>query len=113
MSRFLVLFAVVGLCVLSCVSFVHAEKKEGQSHAVTIKGMAFNPAQLEIAVGDSVVWTNKDDRDYNVVAKDSSFKSDSLRKGDTFKYTFTKAGQFTYVCSYHPRMKGVIVVNAK
>ena len=67
-------------------------------------------AQLEIAVGDTVVWKNADDRDHTVVAKDNSFKSGNLSKGDKFEQTFTKAGKYSYACSYHPRMKGVVIV---
>jgi plastocyanin len=72
--------------------------------------MKFDPAQIEIAVGDKVVWTNADDRDHTVVARENSFKSGNLSKGDRFEQTFSKAGKYSYACSYHPRMKGVVIV---
>jgi plastocyanin len=31
-----------------------------QRHAVEIRGMAFHPEVLEIRLGDTVVWTNRD-----------------------------------------------------
>lgn len=97
-------------CLLSSSS---ADKKgAGASHDVAISQMKFDPAQIEVAAGDKVVWTNQDDRDHTVVAADGSFKSGNLSKGDTFEHTFKKAGKFSYACSYHPRMKAVVVVDA-
>jgi plastocyanin len=84
--------------------------RNAASHDVTINGMKFDPAQIEIAVGDKVVWTNADDRDHTVVARENSFKSGNLSKGDRFEQTFSKAGKYSYACSYHPRMKGVVIV---
>ena len=72
--------------------------------------MKFVPDKLEIQPGDTVVWTNKDDRDHTVTAKDGSFKSDNLSRGEKFEHKFKTAGTFAYVCSYHPRMKATIVV---
>lgn len=99
------------LLVFCLFSAAPAEKKaHGQPHDVSIKGMKFDPAQIQIAVGDSVTWTNQDDRDHTVVG--TGFKSGNLSKGDTFQHTFPKAGKFSYACSYHPRMKGVVVVGS-
>ena len=84
--------------------------ESGQAYTVAIKGMQFDPQEVKIAVGDSVVWSNKDDRDHTVAATDKSFKSGNISKNGSFEHKFTKAGKFSYACSYHPRMKGVVVV---
>ena len=101
---------LIVLSVLPLVGLISAAKPAGASHQVAIKGMKFDPAQVQIAVGDTVVWTNADDRDHTVVAKDNSFKSGNLSTGDKFEQTFTKPGKYSYACSYHPRMKGVVIV---
>jgi plastocyanin len=75
--------------------------------------MRFQPADLQIVVGDSVEWTNNDDRDHNVTARDGSFKSPNLGGGASFKYTFCKAGKFAYGCSLLPRRKGSITVSSE
>ena len=41
--------------------------------SVTIKAMQFTPASMTVKVGDTVVWTNADDRDHTIVASDGSF----------------------------------------
>src|SRR5689334_2294848 len=107
MKTSILIFMVSLLCLIVSAP---AAKPAGAAHQVSIKGMKFDPAQVEIAVGDTVVWTNADDRDHTVVAKDNSFKSGNLSKGDKFEHTFTKAGKYSYACSYHPRMKGVVIV---
>jgi plastocyanin len=87
-----------------------APAASAKKHAVTIKDMKFSPDSLEIKVGDTVVWTNSDDRDHTVVDSGNAFKSDNLKPGKTFSYKFEKAGKFSYTCTYHPRMKGTITV---
>ena len=101
--------ALILVCGLSICSVAPKEIK----HSVSIENMKFNPDSLEITAGDTVEWTNNDDRDHNVTAKDGSFKSDNLRTGDTFKYTFKKAGKYPYACSLHPRMKAMVVVSSE
>jgi len=86
------------------------DKKASQRHEISISGLQFKPATIKIKAGDTVVWTNNDDRDHTVKAKDGSFKSDNLKPGETFERTFAKTGKFAYGCSYHPRMKGEISV---
>jgi plastocyanin len=103
------LLLVAGLCLASGPDPTAAGGKK--KHAVAIEGMKFSPDKLEIKVGDTVEWTNNDDHDHTVKAKDGSFESDNLSHGETFRYTFKKAGTFPYNCSLHPRMKGSVVVS--
>jgi plastocyanin len=45
-----------------------------------------------------------------VVAEDKSFKSKVMDTDESFTYTFSKPGTYTYFCSIHPKMTGKIVV---
>ena len=72
--------------------------------------MKFSPATITINTGETVVWKNNDDHNHSVIAEDDSFKSENLANGDTFSHTFDKAGKYPYSCSYHPRMKGEVIV---
>src|SRR5947207_10829152 len=109
------LFCACIVCALiACGSFAadkdKKDSKESKEHSVSMKSVKYSPANLEIKVGDTVVWTNDDDHDHTVVADDGSFKSEKIGHGETFKHTFDKKGKFKYSCSYHPRMKGTITV---
>jgi len=82
-----------------------------KEHKVAIKDVNFSPKELKIKKGDTVVWTNNDERDHTVTADDGkSFKSGNLADGATFKQKFDKPGRYKYHCEYHPRMKATIVV---
>jgi plastocyanin len=78
--------------------------------SVTIENFAFTPANITVAVGTTVTWTNRDEEPHNVVANDGSFHSPGLGTQGTYSYTFRNAGTFDYVCSIHPSMHGSVVV---
>jgi plastocyanin len=77
---------------------------------VTTAGRAFNPATLEIAVGDTVTWINNDDTEHTATAFDGAFDSGQLTEGASFSFTFDTPGQFAYRCLFHSEMQGTIVV---
>ena len=83
---------------------------EAATKQVSIGDMQYSPGTVTVKAGDTVVWTNADERDHTVTADDGSFKSDNLGNGDSFQHKFAKPGKYTYHCNYHPRMKGTVVV---
>jgi plastocyanin len=96
---------LLGVVAIAAGAFTPAKK------VVTIQSMKFNPSTVEINTGDTIRWTNQDDRDHTVASADGSFKSGNLRSGDSFEHTFDKPGKFAYSCLYHPRMKGSVSVS--
>lgn len=77
---------------------------------VEIDNFAFVPAEVTIAVGTTVKWTNKDGVSHTVTSDDGVFDSGLLKKGDSFTYTFTQAGVFPYHCTPHSNMQASIIV---
>lgn len=77
---------------------------------VTIEDTQFKPDEITIKVGQTVRWTNKDNRDHIIMAKDQSFKSENLKHGEKFEHKFTEAGTVDYICVYRPRMLGQVKV---
>lgn len=72
-----------------------------------------SPPQLTIHVGDTVTWFNAGTLAHAILADDGSFQSPGLlNPGDTWSYTFTSPGTFSYHCSPHPWMKGTVIVLA-
>lgn len=80
------------------------------SHEVIIESMKFSPASLSIAAGDEVTFTNKDGVPHTATAKDGSFETGNLTKGQSATITFAAAGEFAYFCKVHPMMKATITV---
>jgi plastocyanin len=80
------------------------------SAEVKIDNFSFTPATLTVSAGTTVTWTNHDDIPHTVVSDDKSMKSKALDTDDKFSFSFSKPGTYSYFCSLHPKMKGVIVV---
>ena len=80
------------------------------SAEVNISNFSFGPNELEVKVGTTVTWTNKDGTNHTVTSDDGAFDSGTLRRGSSFSFTFTEAGTFTYHCNFHSGMTGGITV---
>lgn len=65
-------------------------------------------APLTVSRGTTVTWENADDAPHNVVGDD--FKTKDLEAGVSDSVTFDKTGTYDYVCTFHPFMKGSVVV---
>jgi plastocyanin len=100
------------LAALGAVTIVTASgaaPAKPQSHTVTIDGTSFAPANLTVDVGDRVVWTNKDPFPHTVTAP-GKFDSHDIPAGGSWKYVARTAGDYAYICTLHPNMKGMLRV---
>lgn len=82
----------------------------GQQASVSIINLAFDPAELEVSVGTTVIWTNDESIPHTVTSTDDAFGSDTMQVNDTFSHTFGETGSFDYICAIHPNMQGTITV---
>lgn len=95
-----------------------------ETKEVTVKiiGNSFSPKRIRIAPGTTVKWINEDVFSYmegefsgihNAVATEGPeiFASPLLGHAETFKHTFKAAGDYKYICTPHPYMKGEISVS--
>lgn len=79
-------------------------------------GFDFDPAELTVAVGDTVVWEwTGAGGAHNVVhdAENPAFESELVTEaGHIFEHTFDEAGTYEYVCEPHitQGMVGTIIV---
>ena len=79
-------------------------------NSVSIANFAFSPQTLTVKAGTKVTWTNKDSVTHTVTADKGAFNSGPLSPGNTFSFTFTQAGTYSYHCSIHTSMMATIVV---
>jgi plastocyanin len=65
---------------------------------ISITRAGFAPSPVTIKVGDTVVWTNLDSQDHQIVRTrpQETFASPVLKPRDTFTHTFLQAGRFRY-----------------
>ena len=77
-------------------------------------GRGFSPDVMTVVLGvnNTVVWTNNDASPHTVTSNSQEFDSGNMAPGQTYSYTFTAPGTYTYHCTYHPWMVGTVFVKA-
>ncbi len=78
--------------------------------AVSIIDRSFQPSQIEVHLGDAVMWSNDDGEGHTVTAVDGEFNSGVLTVGDEFSMVFETPGSYDYFCAIHPGMTGTVTV---
>ncbi|HEX2841578.1 plastocyanin/azurin family copper-binding protein [Hyphomicrobium sp.] len=82
--------------------------------SVDIAKMKFAPGNLEIEQGAVIKWTNRDAVPHNVFVQEPfEVVGDMLRAGQSVALKFTTPGEYSYICTPHPFMKGKITVKPK
>ncbi len=83
-------------------------------HAITIASFSYDPADLTIEPGDTVVWTNNDFTAHTATARNGEFDSgDIAANGGTFSFTFNgNTGDIPYICTHHETMSGKITISS-
>jgi plastocyanin len=90
---------------------------------VSVADNNFEPVQITVTTGDTVLWTDNGNNPHTVTADDNSFDSangstsNTLTRGQTFSHAFAQPGTYAYYCRIHGApggigMHGTIVVQA-
>jgi plastocyanin len=98
--------------------------------SVAVANIAFDPAELEVSRGDTVVWASEDEGVRHTVTSgipakpgipgssggrdarpDGTFAGDLADAGATFEFTFADVGEYAYFCEIHPSMVARIIVD--
>ena len=84
-----------------------------ETNMVTYKGFDVVQKHIKVKKGTTVTWTNEDSAKHDVTpdTETADFKETELfGKGETKSITFNTVGTFSYHCSPHPYMKGIVEV---
>ncbi|HEY0939749.1 MAG TPA: cupredoxin family copper-binding protein [Steroidobacter sp.] len=85
-----------------------ADGTDSTTQVVTIQNMQFEPAELIVKRGSRVVWINKDLFPHTATAQE--FDSGSIQAGASWSHVASRPGEHAYLCSFHPTMKGRLIV---
>ncbi len=81
---------------------------------VKMKSLTYDPRELEIRVGDSVVWSNEARTTHTATSDDDgmTFDTDEIKPDESSKpVKFENEGEFKYHCKIHGKtMSGTVVV---
>ena len=82
-----------------------------KNYTIEIRSHAYLPSMIEINLGDTVKWINKDSTLTHTITSDNYplLRSDILKKDNSFSLTFTESGTYDYHCLNHPEYGKIIV----
>ena len=86
-----------------------AASAQAADFKVVQKGRAFHPAEIAIARGQAVTFTNEDSFIHQIYV-DGLFDSDERAPGQNLNETFPSAGTFQVRCHIHPTMRMTVHV---
>jgi plastocyanin len=81
----------------------------GKAHRVSMEAMKYAPETLQVAVGDTVTWANRDLVPHTVSA-DKSLESGTIEAEREWRYVAKQKGRVDYICRFHPGMRGTLIV---
>jgi len=80
-------------------------------NTIAIKNFAFNPPTMTVTAGSIVRWVNQDSAPHRIMFSDKTEAgSDVLSPSQSYSKKFDRAGRFSYYCTIHPDMTGIIIV---
>ncbi len=106
--RLTILFTV--LASAPCLAEDANNAGAGPVATVSMDHNTFIPGEITVVPGTTVTWVNKEAMPHTVVDLNKGFRSKTLAKDASFSFTFATAGDYDYLCSIHPNMKGKVIV---
>jgi plastocyanin len=88
-----------------------AKPKPPQPPKASLGDNFFKPTKLTVTAGTTVTftWTGSNMHNVKVTSGPQKFKSPNQSSG-TYTFTFTKAGTYKIVCTFHPGMEMTLKV---
>ena len=102
--------AAAALFVSGCGAEPPRAAAQPATHTVTIDGTRFEPGDLTVRAGDTVVFVNKDPFPHTATSRAGGFDSQAIDAGKSWRYQPDKPGDFPYLCSYHQTMTATLRV---
>ena len=103
-------FLFTALASIPCLAQDASNAGTGQVATVSMDHNAFIPGEITVVPGTTVTWVNNEAMPHTVVDVNKGFRSKALAKDAKFSFTFTTVGDYSYLCSIHPNMKGKVIV---
>lgn len=106
-----VLLPLTVVLILSALAWPEGgDPPRSRTHRVEIRGFEYHPKRLEVSVGDTVVWVNRDMVAHTATARDTAWDSGTIATDSTSHRVVRSKGRSSYICTYHPNMTGTLVV---
>jgi plastocyanin len=77
---------------------------------VDMREMRFERDTIHVAAGSSVRWVNRDHVAHTSAGDGGEWSSPLVGPGETYTVQLSGPGEYSYYCTLHPFMRGVIIV---
>jgi plastocyanin len=109
---------IISLFILLALTLIGCKKEttgsDNPTTGLQVDITADNCPNIVLNANQQVTWRNQDNKEHivrdNTAEKTSQFDSDTLQPGDSFSYTFSQAGTYTYDCTPNGSTGGTITV---
>ncbi len=81
-----------------------------RAHVVLMKDIGFQPTEMSVSRGDTVIWKNEDFVPHTATARDGVWDSKTINADSSWRYVANEPGRHDYYCVFHPNMRGTITV---
>ena len=98
------------IALLLAVTLASVGASAPTRHRVAIAQFKYAPRAIHVAVGDTIVWDNRDIVPHTATADDEKFDSGDIPARAQRTTVMRTKGEYTYTCLYHSNMKGKVVV---
>lgn len=115
--KFLSTFAATSVAASLLPNFIDKalalNGKGRKTHQIKISNFEFAPAILNVKIGDTVNWMNTDIAPHTATARDKSWSTKTLKKGEQQEIIISKDMSLDYFCRFHPMMKAALTLKIR
>jgi plastocyanin len=114
----LALVAAAGATAALALSHGNGRSSTGAALAaggetIEISNFAYSPASVTVKVGTTITFKNEESVEHTATSNtEGIFDTGSLSKGQSMRVKMNKVGTFSFHCSFHAFMHGVVKVVA-
>ena len=106
----LVMITIMGGCTSQSFKPTPTPLPASKIKKVDLQGGKYFPETLYIQTGEMVQWVNNCCTGCTVTSDNDLFDSGSIKKGQSYSFTFEKSGIYHYHCMKIEDMRGIIIV---
>ncbi|MBL1421861.1 MAG: cupredoxin domain-containing protein [Alphaproteobacteria bacterium] len=115
--KFLSIFAATSVAASLLPNFISKalalNGKDRKTHQIKISNFEFEPTILNVEIGDVVIWMNIDIAPHTATARDKSWSTKTLKKGEQQEIIISKDMSLDYFCRFHPMMKATLTLKIR
>ena len=87
--------------------------RQSKPVSIDICSLRYSKGKVEVEVGTTIVWRNRDPLAHSVTSDSALFDSGDVEPEASWSHTFLVPGTFFYYCTPHPQMRAAVVVRPK